>query len=300
MLTGKVVVVTGAGNGVGAEIAKLAARYGAQVVVNDAGVSTSGEGRDPTVAKSMVAEIVAKGGKAIASVRDVADWDDAQGIIQDAIDAFGRVDAVINNAGVVRDAMFHKMTKEEFDFVDSVNLRGVFYVSRAAAPYFKEQKSGCYVHMTSTSGLIGNIGQVNYGATKMGVVGLSKCIAMDMNRYGVTTNVIAPFAWTRMVATVPETPENQRRLEMARRLKPEKIAPMVVALASDAGRNTTGQIFGVRNNEIFLFSQPRPIRSAHTAEGWTPETVVERVLASFQPSYTSLERSSDIFSWDPV
>ncbi len=293
-------VVTGGGNGVGAEICKLAAAHGAKVVVNDAGVSPAGEGRDSTVANNMVQEIRARGGEAVASVRNVADWDDAHGIIQDAIDAFGRVDAVINNAGILRDTMFHKMTRAEFDSVDDVNLRGVFYVSRAAAPHFKAQHSGCYVHMTSTSGLIGNFGQTNYGATKMGVAGLSKCVALDMQKFGVTSNAIAPFAWTRMVATIPETPENAKRLEVNRRLKPEKIAPLVVALASEAGRKTNGQIFGVRNNEIYLFSQPRPIRTAHTSDGWTPETVVERVLTAFEPSYYRLERSNEVFSWDPV
>jgi NAD(P)-dependent dehydrogenase (short-subunit alcohol dehydrogenase family) len=300
MLAGKVMVVTGAGNGVGAEIARLAASKGASVVINDAGVTPAGEGRDPAVAERMVAEITAAGGKAVASVRNVADWDDAHGIIQDALDAFGRIDAVVNNAGILRDVMFHKMTKDDFDAVDNVNLRGVFYVSRAAAPHFKQQQSGSFIHMTSTSGLIGNVGQVNYGAAKMGVAGMSKCIALDMQRFGVTSNAIAPFAWTRMVATIPETPENRHRLEINRRLKPERIAPLVVALASDAGRKTTGQIFGVRNNEIYLFSQPRPVRTAHTADGWTPETIVERVLAPFEPSYARLERSNEVFSWDPV
>jgi NAD(P)-dependent dehydrogenase (short-subunit alcohol dehydrogenase family) len=300
VLKGKVVVVTGGGMGVGAEIAKLAAANGAMVVVNDAGVTTSGDGRDASVAQALVDAIIANGGQAVPSVRNVADWDDAHGIIQDAIDAFGRVDVVVNNAGILRDTIFHKMTKEEFDAVDNVNLRGVFYVSRAAAPHFKKQHSGCYVHMTSTSGLVGNFGQVNYGAAKMGVAGMSKCIALDMQRFNVTSNAVAPFAWTRMVASIPETPENRHRLEINRRLKPEKIAPLVVALASEGGRKTNGQIFGVRNNEIYLFSQPRPIRTAHTADGWTAETVVERVLAPFQASYTPLDRSSDVFSWDPI
>jgi NAD(P)-dependent dehydrogenase (short-subunit alcohol dehydrogenase family) len=248
----------------------------------------------------MVDLIKGEGGTAIASVRSVSDWDDAHGIIQDAIDAFGRVDAVVNNAGILRDGLFHKMSREDFDAVDDVNLRGVFYVARAAAPHFKQQQSGCYVHMTSTSGLIGNLGQVNYGAAKMGVAGLSRCIAIDMQKFGVTSNAIAPFAWTRMVATIPATPENMKRLEVNRRLKPERIAPLVVALASDAGRKTTGQIFGVRNNEIYLFSQPRPIRTAHTADGWTPETIVERVLDAFAPTYVPLDRSNEVFTWDPI
>ena len=300
MLSGKVAVVTGAGNGIGAEIAKLMAKYGAKVVVNDAGVSPSGEGRDPAVARAVVEQIESAGGQAVASVRNVADWDDAHGIIKDAIDAFGRIDVVVNNAGILRDGLFHKMSREDFDGVVDVNLRGVFYVSRAAAPHFKEQQSGCYVHMTSTSGLIGNLGQVNYGAAKLAVAGISKLIAIDMERFGVTSNAIAPFAWTRMVATIPATAENLKRLEVNRRLKPERIAPFVVALASEGGRQTSGQIFGVRNNEIYLFSQPRPIRTAHTAEGWTPETIVERVLPAFQPSYLPLVKSNQVFNWDPV
>jgi NAD(P)-dependent dehydrogenase (short-subunit alcohol dehydrogenase family) len=300
MLSGKVAVVTGAGNGIGSEIAKLMAKHGAKVVVNDAGVSASGEGRDPAVARAVVEQIASAGGQAVASDRDVADWDDAHGIIKDAIDAFGRVDIVVNNAGILRDGLFHKMSREDFDTVVDVNLRGVFYVSRAAAPHFKEQQSGCYVHMTSTSGLIGNLGQVNYGAAKLAVAGLSKLIAMDMERFGVTSNAIAPFAWTRMVATIPTTPENMKRLEINRRLTPERIAPFVVALASEGGRKTTGQIFGVRNNEIYLFSQPRPIRTAHTADGWTPETIVERVLPAFEASYFPLVKSNQVFNWDPV
>jgi NAD(P)-dependent dehydrogenase (short-subunit alcohol dehydrogenase family) len=300
MLSGKVAVITGAGNGIGAEIAKLMAKCGAKVVVNDAGVSASGEGRDPAVARAVVEQIESAGGQAVASVRNVADWDDAHGIIKDAIDAFGRIDVVVNNAGILRDGLFHKMSREDFDSVVDVNLRGVFYVSRAAAPHFKEQQSGCYVHMTSTSGLIGNLGQVNYGAAKLAVAGISKLIAIDMERFKVTSNAIAPFAWTRMVATIPATAENLKRLEVNRRLKPERIAPFVVALASEGGRQTSGQIFGVRNNEIYLFSQPRPIRTAHTAEGWTPETIVERVLPAFQPSYLPLVKSNQVFNWDPV
>lgn len=300
MLSGKVAVVTGAGNGIGAEIAKLMAKYGAKIVVNDAGVTASGTGRDPAVAQAVVEQITSAGGEAVASVRNVADWDDAHGIVQDALDAYGRVDVVVNNAGILRDGLFHKMTREDFDSVIDVNLRGVFYVSRAAAPHFKQQQSGCYIHMSSSSGLIGNLGQVNYGAAKLAVAGMSKLIAMDMERFGVTSNAIAPFAWTRMVATIPATPENMKRIEVNRRLKPERIAPFVVALASEAGRQTSGQIFGVRNNEIYLFSQPRPIRTAHAGDGWTPETIVERVLPAFQPSYLPLVPSNKVFSWDPV
>jgi NAD(P)-dependent dehydrogenase (short-subunit alcohol dehydrogenase family) len=148
--------------------------------------------------------------------------------------AFGDVDVIINNAGILRDGIFHKMSEEDWNPVIDVNLKGCFNVSRAAAPHFKDKGKGCYIHMSSTSGLIGNIGQVNYGAAKMGVAGLSKCIALDMAKFGVRSNAIAPFAWTRLVGTIPATPENLRRIEIAKQMTPEKIAPFIVALGIQA------------------------------------------------------------------
>jgi NAD(P)-dependent dehydrogenase (short-subunit alcohol dehydrogenase family) len=222
-------------------------------------------------------------------------------MIESAIKNFGRIDAVVNNAGNLRDSLFHKMTEEEFDAVIAVHLKGTFNVSRAAAPHFKAQNSGAYIHMTSTSGLIGNFGQANYAAAKLGIAALSKSIALDMQRFNVRSNAVAPFAWTRMIDSIPtDTPEQQKRVEGLKKLVPERIAPFVIALASDAGAGVTGQIFGVRNNEIFLFSQPRPIRSAHTAEGWTPESIAERVFPMFEKNFFPLERSGDVFTWDPV
>jgi NAD(P)-dependent dehydrogenase (short-subunit alcohol dehydrogenase family) len=300
MMEGKVAIVTGAGRGVGRGVALELARAGAAVVVNDLGVSLSGEG-EAAVADEVVAEIEALGGRAVASRDSVATWEGAHRIVEAALDTFGRVDGVVNNAGNLRDSLFHKMTEEEFDAVVAVHLKGSFNVSRAAAPHFKTQGSGAYVHMTSTSGLIGNFGQANYSAAKLGIVGLSKSIALDMQRFNVRSNAVAPFAWTRMIDSIPtNTPEQQKRIEGLRKLVPEKIAPFVVALLSDAGAHVTGQIFGVRNNEIFLFSQPRPIRSAHAAEGWTPESVAERAFPMFASDFYPLHRSADVFSWDPV
>jgi NAD(P)-dependent dehydrogenase (short-subunit alcohol dehydrogenase family) len=300
MMEGKVAVVTGAGRGVGRGVALELALAGAAVVVNDLGVSLSGEGQS-AVADEVVAEIEALGGRAVASRDSVDSWDGAHKIVQAALDSFGRIDAVVNNAGNLRDGLFHKMTEEEFDSVLAVHLKGSFNVSRAAAPHFKTQASGAYVHMTSTSGLIGNFGQANYSAAKLGIVGLSKSIALDMQRFNVRSNAVAPFAWTRMIDSIPtNSPEQQKRVEGLKKLVPEKIAPFVVALLSDAGQNVTGQIFGVRNNEIFLFSQPRPIRAAHASEGWTPETVAERVFPMFANDFFPLHRSADVFSWDPV
>ncbi|MCB2049871.1 MAG: SDR family oxidoreductase [Novosphingobium sp.] len=302
MMDGKVALVTGAGRGVGRGIALEFAKAGAAVVVNDLGVALSGEGEsEGSPAEQVVEEIRNMGGKAVANHDSVAEWEGGQAMVRDAIDNFGRIDAVVNNAGNLRDMFFHKMGPDDFDAVIAVHLKGSFNTSRAAAPLFKEQGSGAYVHMTSTSGLVGNFGQANYAAAKLGICGLSKSIALDMQRFGVRSNAVAPFAWTRMIDSIPtDTPEQQARVEGLKKLVPEKIAPFCVALCSDAGKDVTGQIFGVRNNEIYLFSQPRPIKTAHTSDGWTPETVAERVFDQFRADFYPLHRSGDVFTWDPV
>ncbi len=302
MMNGKAVLVTGAGRGVGRGIALEMARAGASVVVNDLGVSITGEGQDgPSPAEQVVEEIREMGGQAVANHDSVADWNGACAMVKAAVDGFGRIDAVVNNAGNLRDVYFHKMGPDDFRAVIDVHLQGSFNTSRAAAPFFKEQESGAYVHMTSTSGLIGNFGQANYAAAKLGITALSKSIALDMQRFNVRSNAVAPFAWTRMIDSIPtDTPEQQKRVEGLKKLDADKIAPFVVALCSDAGASVTGQIFAVRNNEISLFSQPRPIRTAHTAEGWTPETIAERVFDQFANDFFPLHRSADVFTWDPV
>ena len=301
MLDGKVVIVTGAGRGIGRGLAMALADAGAKVVVNDLGASAGGEGDDTSPATEVVEEITAAGGEAVANFNSVAEWDGAHEIVQSAIDTFGRVDGLVNNAGILRDAIFHKMTEENFDIVLNVHLKGSFNMSRACAPHFRQQESGSVVHMTSTSALIGNLGQANYMSAKLGIVGLSKSIALDMARYNVRSNCISPFAWSRLFGKVPsDTPEQKARLEKIKEMTPEKIAPLATALLSDAASDVTGQIFAVRNNEIFLMSQSRPIRTAHTADGWTPETINERVFSAFKPSMYALDRTADVFTWDPV
>ena len=299
-LQDKVVLVTGAGNGIGKEIAKLAAREGAKVVVNDLGGSAFGQGADSRPAQAVCDEIKAAGGEAAPSFHSIATWDSAHAIIDDAIKAFGRIDGIVNNAGILRDVIFHKMTQEDWQTVIDVTLSGYFYVSRAAANLFKEQGSGSYVHMSSTSGLIGNRGQVNYGAAKMGVAGMSKCMALDLQRFNVRSNCIAPFAYTRMTATIPsDTEQNKARVAILQRMTADKIAPLTVSLLADEAKDVTGQIFAVRNNDIMLFTQPRPMRVMNTAEGWTPESCLKTVLPALRPSMLPLDISSQVITWDP-
>lgn len=300
-LIDKVVVVTGAGRGIGREIALLAASEGARVVVNDLGVDTQGDGADEGPAFDVVEEIRRAGGTAIANTASVAEPGPAEGIVRAAVEAFGQIDCVVNNAGILRDHIFHKMSVNDFEIVIKVHLMGTFYVSRAAAQYFREQGSGSFVHFTSTSGLVGNFGQANYAAAKLGIVGLSKSIALDMQRFGVRSNCVSPFAWSRLTGTIPaETEAEKARVERIKAMGPEKVAPLAVFLASDLSKGVSGQIFASRMNEIFLMGQSRPIRGMQRSEGWTPQTLASHMVPAMQGMFYPLERSGDVFSWDPA
>ena len=301
-LDGKVVIVTGAGRGIGREIALLAAAEGGKVVVNDLGGAADGEGgSNASPAEEVVAAIKKQGGIAVANVDSVAEPAAAANIVKTAIDNFGRIDGVVNNAGILRDRIFHRMSIVDFEQVVKVHLFGSFYVAHAAARYFREQESGSFVHFTSTSGLVGNFGQANYAAAKLGIVGLSKSIALDMGRFSVRSNCIAPFAWSRLIGTIPtETEAEKARVARIQAMRPEKIAPICVYLLSDAAKDVTGQIFAVRMNEIFLMSQSRPVRSVQRSEGWTCESIANQAMPALRPSFYPLDRSADVFSWDPV
>lgn len=301
LLLDKVALVTGAGRGIGREIALLMAACGAKVIVNDLGGSTEGEGSDNTPAQEVVDLIKANGGEAAANYDSVSEFKAAAGMVEQAVDTFGRIDIVVNVAGILRDVIFHKMTEDDWNSVINVHLNGTFNVSRAAATHFRNQQSGRYIHFTSTSGLIGNFGQANYSAAKLGIVGLSKSIALDMARFGVTSNCIGPFAWSRMIGTIPvNSDEDKRRVERMKTMTPAKIAPMICALASDEAKEVTGQIFCVRSNEILLMSQNRPLRSVARPEGWTPSTIIEHAFPSMKATMYPLDRSQDIFPWDPI
>ena len=300
-LAGKTVVVTGGGRGIGRAIAMLMAQHGAQVVVNDIGASLDGEGRDATPAQQVVAEIHAAGGAAVANSDSVAGFASANKIIQCALDHFGRIDCVVNNAGILRDAIFHKMTEEDWDSVINVMLKGAFNMSRHAAEHFRKQNGGAFVHMTSTAGLIGGMGQANYSAAKLGIVALSKAIAIDMARFNVRSNCVAPVAWTRMTESIPpKDPVAAKRTERYKQITAGHNAPLVVFLASDAAADVNGQIFSVRKNEIFLMGQSRPLKRVHRSEGWTPEDCAAHMLPALRDAfYPATERTGDVFSSEP-
>jgi NAD(P)-dependent dehydrogenase (short-subunit alcohol dehydrogenase family) len=301
LLQDKVAVVTGSGRGIGRSIALAMADQGARVVVNDVGAGVGGEGHDESPAQEVVRSIAQKHGegRAVVNTDSVADWDAAQNIVKTAIDNFGRIDIVVNNAGILRDTIFHRMTPEEFDAVIKVHLYGAFYVSRAAIAHFRAQESGAFIHMTSTSGLIGSIGQVNYAAAKLGIAGLSRAIAGDSARYKVRSNCIGPHAFSRMIESIPGLSE-QELAKRAARTSPDHVAKLAVFLATDAASEITGNIFGARGNELYLYSQPRPIRILIKEDGWTPEKMVEIALPAWRSGLTKLERTRDVYDWEAV
>ena len=285
----KTAVVTGAARGIGLATADLFLEMGWRVVMVD---------RD---AEALEAEAGQRQSvRAVAC--DVSDPDAVAAMAEAAAGWAGRIDALVNNAGILRDRIWHKMSHEDWQAVIDVHLHGCFNTSKAATPYFKEQGSGALVHFTSTSGLIGNIGQANYSAAKLGIVGLSQSIALDASRYGVRSNCIAPFAWSRMTASIPTSGEGaEERVKRLQSMGAEKIAPLAAYLCSDAAQAVTNQIFAVRRNEIVLFSKPRPVRSFAKDGGWTPQEIADIAMPAFEPDFArGDEVSAHVFPYDPI
>lgn len=302
-LDGKVVIVTGAGRGIGRECALLSAKEGARVVVNDLGGSIDGgDDGDVSVAEQVAREIRDGGGQAVSNGGSVTSLSDCEAMVEQALGELGGLHGIISPAGILRDAMLHKMSEADWDAVIDVHLKGSFNICRASVNHFRDQEDGSVVLFSSTSGLIGNIGQSNYGAAKMGIVGLAHIMAMEGERKNVRCNVITPTAWTRMIGTIPVKSEaDAHRFEMMQKnTAPSHIAPPSVALLADEAKDITGQVFSVRGKEIFIWSQPRPIRNMTRMEGWTVDAVLEHAMPMFRGATTDLGNARVVFPYDPV
>ena len=283
LLKDKVAVVTGSGRGIGRGIALLLAEEGAKVVVNDLGGSVDGEGASTTPAQEVVNEIKAKGGDAVANGDSVATMEGGENIIKTALDNFGKLDIVVEVAGILRDRMLFNMTEEEWDAVIAVHLKGTFSVVKPASILFRQQRSGKIIAFSSTSGLYGNSGQANYGAAKDGIAGLIRGIARDLGRYGVTANAISPGADSRMTQSVPQSARDIRAasgieaqsavtpLELNR--DPEDVAPMVAWLVSDEANDVNGQVFHCQGGQISLMSNPYEERTLRKVGRWSVEEI---------------------------
>ncbi len=301
MLDGKVAIISGSGRGIGRAMAELFAAKGARVIVNDPGVGEGGEGGDQAPAEETAQAIKAAGGEASPNFDSVATFEGTTSMVNQALGSYGRLDIIVNNAGILRDRMLHKMSPEEWQAVQDVHLGGHFNLCRAAINVFREQRSGRIINFTSTSGLIGNLGQTNYGAAKLGIVALTRILAMESMRNNITVNAIAPSAWTRMIATIPaKDAQQEQRLANMKKMKPAHIAALAVYLASDAAREVTGQVFGVRAGEIMVYSFPQPVKSVHQSGGWTPEQVGETAMQALKPFFTPPQVTTDLFPYPPM
>ena len=277
-LKGKVAIVTGSGRGIGRGEALALASEGARVVVNDLGVARDGSGASASPADEVVAEIKKMGSDAVANYDSVSTWASAEKIVKTAIDAFGRLDILVNNAGILRDRMVFNMVEEDWDIIMKVHLYGHFFMIRHAVPIFRQQKSGRIINTSSVAGLGTTFGQANYGAAKEGIVGLTRQVARDMARYGVTCNAIRPNAGTRMTLNDELIAAWKKAgMEMAadalRAAKPEDIAPLIVWLASDASAHVTGRTFYVQTGTIALFTEPEQIKTVNKDGSWTIDEV---------------------------
>ena len=290
-LDDKVAIVTGAGGGLGRAHALLLAQEGASVVVNDLGGSRDGTGSGQSMADTVVEEIIAAGGKAVANYGSVADDDAAQSMVKTALDTYGRIDILVNNAGILRDRSFKNMTDAEWDAVIDVHLRGAYLATKHVWAALLEQGQGGRIIMTSsTSGLIGNFGQTNYGAAKAGLAGFMRVLALEGMKYGITVNVLAPAALSRMTEDLmPDTPE------LAEAMAPEKVSPTVAWLCTDEANSVTGRQFCVSGNRTTLLSWQTDViaEKEAMAEPWSVDEIGERILQSM-PQWPRLLKPNEV------
>ncbi|WP_323015409.1 SDR family NAD(P)-dependent oxidoreductase [Devosia sp.] len=306
-LAGKAVIVTGGGGGIGRAVCLHMARLGAHVLVNDLGVSVAGDQSSARAADVVVGDIVAAGGSAVANTMSVTDKAAGKAMVEQAMDSFGRLDIVINNAGIIRMGAYDEMPESDWRGVLQTNLYGAVYLSHAAARQFVRQNSGAYVHMTSAGGLIGSTKQTNYGAAKLGIVGLSQTLARDLGPLGIRSNCIAPSSTSRMTELTdnarkhlmtPEALENLRRARLAS--VPEHMAPVIAFLGSDAASGLNGQIIGARGSELYLYGHPSPLRGLSSRQGWSAPWLETNLAGAWAPFITPLEVITDVFNWAPV
>jgi NAD(P)-dependent dehydrogenase (short-subunit alcohol dehydrogenase family) len=268
LLDDRVAVVTGAGRGIGRGIALELAREGARVVVNDVGAALDGQGTDQDPAHTVCQEIKEAGGEAVPNYDDVSAFDAAERIIQTAVESFGRIDILVNNAGIVRDRSLLKMTSEDYDAVIAVHQKGTFNCTRHAAPHLKEQGYGRIINITSSAGLRGNFGQTNYAAAKAAIAGMTMVWAIELGKYGITVNAMAPVAGTRMTTAILGD-----AAELPPDMDPGLNAPLVAYLASERAGHVNGQVFGRRGYAYTIFQKYKPVAAMFRDGGWTPETL---------------------------
>ena len=284
-LDGRVAIVTGAGRGIGRSVARLLASEGASVVVNDLGSAVDGSGDDSGPAHDVVAEIAEAGGKAVANGADISVFAAAENLVQTAIEEFGRLDILVNVAGILRDRMVFNMTEQEWDDVIRVHLKGTFNTTRFASAHWRslrdESAQNRIINFTSVSGLHGAPGQPNYAAAKMGIVGLTWSSARALGKYGVTVNAISPGAATRMTDSVP-TDRRRTRPEVDE-WSPDNVAPIVAYLASERSGWITGRIIHSSGYEVSLYSNPEPVVRIVGTGPWQPDALAEQVEHSFGP-----------------